>query len=498
MRCKRDLKERNDMFASLRIRTALVLGLSLGAPAIASAATVTLAWNANPESNIGGYVLVYGTTPGSYSGSVDVGNTTTRAISSLTAGTRYYFAVRAYNTSDVSGPLSIEVNEIAADPADVTPPVATMTGPAAGAQVSGSVQLSATATDNVAVAGITFRVDGIAAGAEDTTAPYTFTWNTVSAANGSHALTAVARDTAGNLGTSAAITVQVQNDQTPPTILTLTPAANASGVSAATAVSVRFNEALTPSSVSAATFELRTVTTNTLVAAAVSYDAATNTARLVPGAPLAAGASFNATIKGGSTGVRDVAGNALAANTLWSFTVGQPPPPGVGLVAAYAFEEGAGTVTADASGRGNNGTISGAAWRPGRFGNSLGFDGLNDWVTVADSTSLALDQGMTLEAWVYPTAPGGWRTVLIKEWPDWYTFALYSGGPVGPGVRAMAVSDGNATIPTALPINAWSHLAATYDGATLRFFVNGAAVAGTSVHGKLVDVDRPAANRWQQ
>ena len=103
------------MFASLRIRTALVLGLSLCAPAIANAATVALAWNANPESNIGGYVLVYGTTPGSYSASVDVGNTTTRSVSSLTSGTRYYFAVRAYNTSDVSGPLSSEVNELASD-----------------------------------------------------------------------------------------------------------------------------------------------------------------------------------------------------------------------------------------------------------------------------------------------------------------------------------------------------------------------------------------------
>src|SRR5262245_10814431 len=66
-----------------------------------------------------------------------------------------------------------------------------------------------------------------------------------------------------------------------------------------------------------------------------------------------------------------------------------------GLVAAYGFEEGAGGTTADASGNGLSGTISGAQWARGRFGNALRFDGQDDWVTVADAAALHLTTGMT-------------------------------------------------------------------------------------------------------
>ncbi len=63
------------------------------------------------------------------------------------------------------------------------------------------------------------------------------------------------------------------------------------------------------------------------------------------------------------------------------------------LVAAYGFEEGSGSTAADASGLGHTGQISGATWTSnGRFGNALQFDGVNDFVTVADSNYLDLTQ----------------------------------------------------------------------------------------------------------
>jgi len=78
----------------------------------ASASTVTLAWNANPEPGVEGYILYYGTTSPGYLYSVDVGNSTSCTISGVEPGTVYYFAATAYNTSgesEFSEEISYEV-----------------------------------------------------------------------------------------------------------------------------------------------------------------------------------------------------------------------------------------------------------------------------------------------------------------------------------------------------------------------------------------------------
>jgi hypothetical protein len=87
-----------------------------------------------------------------------------------------------------------------------------MTAPADASTASGTaVTVSATATDNVGVVGVQFLLDGVALGAEDTTSPYSITWNSTGASNGSHTLSARARDAAGNTTTSAVVTVTVSN-----------------------------------------------------------------------------------------------------------------------------------------------------------------------------------------------------------------------------------------------------------------------------------------------
>ncbi|HMC78494.1 MAG TPA: Ig-like domain-containing protein, partial [Vicinamibacterales bacterium] len=117
---------------------------------------------------------------------------------------------------------------------DVAPPVVTLMSPAVGA-VSGSVVVAASASDNIAVAGVQFMLDGAPLGAEDTAAPYELAWDTAPMANGAYMLTAVARDAAGNAATSAAVSVTVTNDATAPTVKITSPAA-ASSVSATTTV----------------------------------------------------------------------------------------------------------------------------------------------------------------------------------------------------------------------------------------------------------------------
>src|SRR5207245_1631430 len=92
---------------------------------------------------------------------------------------------------------------------DTTPPTVSMTAPSTGATVSGTITVSADATDNVGVVGVQFKLDGVNLGAEVTIAPYTLSWNTGTASNGLHTLTAVARDAAGNSTASAGVSVTV-------------------------------------------------------------------------------------------------------------------------------------------------------------------------------------------------------------------------------------------------------------------------------------------------
>gem|GEM_PF-3270818 len=101
-----------------------------------------------------------------------------------------------------------------ASSADTTPPTIAVAAPLAGATVSGRVTVSANATDNVGVAAVQFKLDGVILGVQVTTPPYAITWDTTTAASGVHTLSAVARDASGNTGTSAGVTVTVANGST--------------------------------------------------------------------------------------------------------------------------------------------------------------------------------------------------------------------------------------------------------------------------------------------
>jgi len=95
---------------------------------------------------------------------------------------------------------------------DTTPPTVSLTAPAIGATISGlSVTVSASASDNVGVTGVQFKLNGANLGAEKTSAPYSVTLNTITLLDGTHTLSAVARDTAGNQTTSSAVSVLVNN-----------------------------------------------------------------------------------------------------------------------------------------------------------------------------------------------------------------------------------------------------------------------------------------------
>jgi hypothetical protein len=94
---------------------------------------------------------------------------------------------------------------------DTERPEVALANPLAGATVSGAVQVSANASDNIAVGSVQFYLDGKSLGAPVTKPPYAISWNTAAAANGPHTLTATATDTSGNEGFSAPVEVSVEN-----------------------------------------------------------------------------------------------------------------------------------------------------------------------------------------------------------------------------------------------------------------------------------------------
>src|SRR5690606_31293089 len=103
-----------------------------------------------------------------------------------------------------------------------TPPSVSLTQPANGSTVSGSVGLAATASDNVGVTKVEFLVDGGVV-ATDNTAPYSATWNSTSVPNGAVEITARAHDAADNSTDGSAVTVNVNNGGSPPTNLITNP-----------------------------------------------------------------------------------------------------------------------------------------------------------------------------------------------------------------------------------------------------------------------------------
>ncbi|MFA4937087.1 MAG: Ig-like domain-containing protein [Patescibacteria group bacterium] len=172
-----------------------------------SSSQLNLSWTASTDSvGVVGYRIYRSGTQ------IGISNTTSYSNTGLTAVTTYSYAVSAYdaagNISSQSAAVSGTTRVVASD---IIAPVVSVIAPVSGFTASGTITLSASATDNVGVASVQFRVAGLNVGSEDTVSPYSISWNSASMVNGSHLITAVARDAAGNSAVSLSVSIIVSN-----------------------------------------------------------------------------------------------------------------------------------------------------------------------------------------------------------------------------------------------------------------------------------------------
>ena len=118
---------------------------------------------------------------------------------------------------------------------------------------------------------------------------------------------------------------RIQPEGIPPTVTTKTPANGATGVNIGGPATVSFSEAMAASTITTSTFLLKDAS-GASVPSKVTYSSSTKVATLTPTSALQYGAGYTLTVKGGSSGVKDLAGNPLAADLTWSFETEASPP----------------------------------------------------------------------------------------------------------------------------------------------------------------------------
>ena len=273
------------------------------------------------------------------------------------------------------------------------------------------------------------------------------------------------RDGAGNLATSGDFTFTTPTtDTTPPVI---------SGVGASSLTSSGATVNWTTNEVSDTQVEYGATThygsSTTLVTSLV-----TSHSTVLSG--LQASKLYHYRVKS-----RDGAGN-LAVSVDFTFTT---VAAGGGLVAAYGFNEGRGSIVSDSSGNSNSGTTSGPTWsNPGKFGNALSFDGVNDYVTIANSSSLNIaGTNLTISFWVNIQNLGGKDDVIISK--PWFSSSMsapyYQYGVEfdANGAKTLDFYFGDTSGTEHGPfsmtpsLGSWTYVTFTYDGVAVKGYLDG-------------------------
>jgi fibronectin type 3 domain-containing protein len=378
----------------------------------------------------------------------------------------YSYRVRATDAAGNLGPYSNVAN---AAISDATPPTAPTT---LVATVTGSqIDLSWTAaTDNVGVTGYRLeRCTGAGCGAfAQIATPAATTYSDLGLAPGSYSYRVRATDAAGNLGPYSNVATAAIADTTPPTA--------PGGLSAApsgTQIALGWTAASDNVAVTGYLVE-RCAGSGCSTFAQI----ATPTGTTYTDTGLAI-ATYSYRVR-----ATDAAGNLGPYSNVASATI---IGPAAGLAVAYAFDEGLGTTTADASGNGVTGTLNSTTWTTaGKNANALSFYGSSSFVELGAPASLTSTGSMTWEAWVFATGTPGDDGQIIALSNDTTGWQLKTTPDTGPRTFGVAISADTTThtqrySKTVIALNTWYHVAGVFNAGvqTLDIFVNGVLDDGT-------------------
>lgn len=203
-----------------------------------------------------------------------------------------------------------------------------------------------------------------------------------------------------------------------------------------------------------------------------------------------------------SYGITDGRGGSATANV--TITVNPPATSPTGLVLAMNFDEASGSSVLDHSGLAtpNNGTMNAGVARVGgrsaAAGSALQFNGTSGMVSIPDAASLDLTSAVTISAWVRWSGGVDWQSLILKERGTsanpGLSYSLYASDPTRnrpAGFFRLLGADQSVASTTPLPLNTWAHIAVTYGGGFMRFYVNGVQVNQVAQTGNLTASANP-------
>ncbi len=318
--------------------------VSISAPAAAAyvaGASVSITATAGDETSLSGVKFYVDNT---LQGSEDTSSpySITWDSTATTTGAHTVFAVARDASANFATSSSVSFT------VDNTVPTVSLTAPANAATVGGSaVTISASASDDTSLAGVKFYVNNVFQGSEDTSSPYSISWNSTATSSGAKTIVAVARDSANNYATSSSISITVDN--TAPSVSTLVPADNATGIAATTTLSITFSENVT--AVSGKNIVIKKSSDNSTVETIAANDttkvAVSGTGVVVTLSTLGDLLGYYVQIDSGA--FVDAASNAYAGisnTTSWNFTTRDINPP---TVSSFSPADGASGVSPTAN-----------------------------------------------------------------------------------------------------------------------------------------------------